>query len=490
MKTSLSKSSFIRGLQCHKSLWLYKNKPELRTKPDESQQAVFDSGTDVGILAQGLFPDGKEIRFEGSTPWGNVRLTQELIDSGEETIYEATFTYENITVMVDILHKGSDGWEIYEVKGSTELKEVYLNDISVQYYVITGSGLELSKASLVHLNNNYLRNGELNISELFTIQDITSNVIENQAFIVDKLSGIRSMFNGDCPDIDIGPHCDSPYECNFSAHCWSHIPEYSVFDIAGLFTKKKFDLYNQGIIDLRDIPEDYGLSGNQWLQVEAELNDTKFIKCDEIRKLLKTLSYPLYYLDFETFNPAVPPFDNTKPFQKIPFQFSIHVQESEGAEPKHYEFLAEGGIEPRIELTKELIRLIPDDVCVVTYNSSFEKGVLKALGGAFPEYADKLTKIQNNFFDIMKPFQNKHFYTKELKGSYSIKKVLPALVPDLSYKGMVIGDGGEAMRVYGSLHLIKDEDEKKKIKKDLLEYCKLDTLGMVKIVEKLNEICN
>jgi hypothetical protein len=488
MKHNLSKSSFIRGLQCHKSLWLYKNKPELRTKPDASQQAVFESGTEVGILAQGLFPDGKEVKFEGSTPWKNTKLTQELINNGVDTIYEATFTYDSITVMVDILHKGSDGWGLYEVKGSSGFKEVYLNDISVQYYVVTGSGLNLNSASLVHLNSDYVRNGELSISELFTIQNITQQVVDQQEFIMDKLAGIRSMLDGGSPDIDIGPHCFTPYRCDFFEHCRSHIPEYSVFDIAGLYTTKKFDLYNRGIVNLQDIPEDYPLSDSQWLQVEAELNDTILLECKDIKDFLKTLYYPLYYLDFETFTPAVPPFDNTKPYQQIPFQFSLHLQEKEGAEPKHYEFLAEEGREPRMELIKELIRLIPDNVCVIAYNSGFEKRILRELGEAFPEYANKLAKIQNNIIDIMKPFQNKHYYTKELKGSYSIKAVLPALVPELSYQGMVIADGGEAMRAYASLHLIEDEDEKKKIRKDLLEYCKLDTLGMVKIVAKLNEV--
>ncbi len=486
MKIFLSKSQFIKALQCHKALWLYKNKPDLRIPPDKFQQAVFDMGTDVGIYAQGLFPGGEEIKFEGSTFSEKIKQTQDHICMGKKTIYEATFQYDNVMVMVDILHKGEHGWEMYEVKASTGVKEVYLNDVSIQYYVVTGSGVPLSKTSVVCLNNKYVKNGDINIHELFAIHDLTEQVEEKQPFIKKNLEDIRTMLQGGCPDINIGPYCTSPYNCDFMEHCWQHIPANTVFDLRerGI---DKFEYYNNGIINLSDLNTD-DLNVKQKMQVEAVVNGQETIKKEEISKFLDTLYYPYYFLDFETFMPPVPLFDGTRPYQAIPFQYSLHVLEKENAELEHYEFLAEAGTDPREDLIKELIKSIPDNACVISYNSSYEQMILRQLSKQFPQYEKDLMKIHENMFDLMVPFKRRYYYTKEMKGSYSIKSVLPALVPDLSYKGMAVSGGGEAMYVYSGLHLIKDLEQVKQIRKDLLEYCKLDTLGMVKVLEKIKQL--
>lgn len=481
---SLSKSQFIRGLQCHKSLWLYKYRPELRTPPDEGQEALFEAGKDIGVLAHGLFPDGVLIEFEGSFFDDKVRKTLALIEGGVKTIYEATFRHEGVLVMVDILHRGDEGWEIYEVKGSTEVKDVHLSDVAVQYHILKGSGLSLSKASLVYINNKYVRHGEVDVNGLFAISDITDEASKRQDSVKDELAKLRAMLNGDAPDIDIGPYCKAPYECDFMAHCWSHIPECSVFDIARL-GNKQYDLYYRDIVDFKDIPDDYPLNPKQRMQVEAELTGKEFVDVGGIKEFLETVYYPLCFLDFETINPAVPIFEGTRPYEQIPFQYSLHFIEKEGGEPRHYEFLAKEGTDPREELIKGLISDIPQHACVLAYNMGFEKGVLKNLAEEFPAYADKLMNIHDRITDLMSPFQKKYWYTKEMKGSHSIKYVLPALVPELSYEGMEIGNGGEAMDAYATLHLIEDQKEVARIRKALLEYCKLDTLAMVEILEKM-----
>lgn len=480
----LSKSQFIRGLQCHKSLWLYKYNPELRTPPDEGQEALFEAGKDIGALAHGLFPGGVLVEFEGSSFDEKLKKTQELIESGVKSIYEATFRHEGVLVMVDILHRGDEGWEIYEVKGSTEVKDVHLSDVAVQYHILKGSGLPLSKGSLVYINNKYVRHGEVDVNGLFAIADLTDEASKRQDSVKDELAKLRAMLSGDAPDIDIGPHCKVPYECDFMAHCWSHIPECSVFDIARL-GNKQYDLYYRGIVDFKDIPEDYPLNPKQRMQVEAELTGKEFIDIGGIKEFLKTVYYPLCFLDFETINPAVPIFEGTRPYEQIPFQYSLHFIEKEGGEPRHYEFLAKEGIDPREELIKRLVSDIPPDACALAYNMGFEKGVLKNLAEEFPAYADKLMNIYDKITDLMSPFQKKYWYTKEMKGSHSIKYVLPALIPELSYKGMEIGNGGEAMSAYAPLHLIEDQKEVARIRKALLEYCKLDTLAMVRILEKM-----
>lgn len=488
MKAYLSKSQFIRGLQCHKSLWLLKYKAELITPPDEAQQAIFVTGTEVGQLAQKLFPDGKEIIYEERSHNEKIKQTKEFISKGIKTIYEATFSYNNVLVMVDILHKGRRGWEIYEVKSSTEAKDVHISDLSIQYYVLNGCRLPISKASLVYIDTEYVKKGELDVKKLFCITNLTKDIKENQKSINSQLRKIRTMLKGKCPDIDIGKHCSDPYDCDFLGHCWEHIPEYSIFDISGLKWVKRFELYNKGILKLKDIPEDYKLSANHRLQVEAELKNKTIINKKSIKDFLDSVYYPLYFLDFETFNPAIPLYDRTRPYQKIPFQFSLHCLESKKAKLKHYEFLAKEGIDLREEIAKRLARLIPVKACVIAYNMSFEKGVLSNLAKDFSKYSKKLLKIHDNIIDLMIPFQKKHYYTKKMKGSHSIKVVLPALLPKLTYKGMAISDGGEAMNIYATLHLLEDKKEVERIRKDLLEYCKLDTYATVKLLEKLNKV--
>ncbi len=482
----LSKSQFIRGLQCHKSLWLYRNKHELRTLPSPAQEAILDSGTDIGVLAQGLFLDGDEIVYASDKVDENVAKTKELIESGAETIYEATFIYENILVMVDILHQGKDGWEIYEVKSSTGEKPQHMNDISVQYYVLSGNGLDMSVAALVHINSDYERRGDLDIKQLFAIKDLTESVVENQPFVKEQLTTLREMLDGDEPQIDIGLHCSDPYDCDFHDHCWQHIPENSVFDLFRLNSKKKFDLYQEGIIKFEDIPSDYRLSKAQQLQVDAELNMKNFINPDGIMTFLEQLKGPIGMLDFETFNPAVPSFDGQRPYQKIVFQYSLHILDEDKLD--HFEFLGEAGKDPQEELADRMIADTKNCKTILVYNIGFERTIVKDLAKRFPDKADDLQSIIDRMIDMMKPFQDKHYYTKEMRGKYSIKLVLPALIPELSYDGLDIGDGGMAMDAYARLQTITDVDEIEKIKSDLLKYCGLDTFAMVKILEKMKEM--
>lgn len=483
----LSKSQFIRGLQCRKSLWLYRNSPELRAEPDESTQAVFDSGAEVGRLAQQLFPGGELIEFEGSNLSEKVERTMELIESGETTIYEATLCHDNNLVMVDILHKGPKGWEIYEVKQSIEVKEVHKNDVAVQYFTVNGSGLPVSKVYLVYINTGYVRNGDIDLRDLFHIEELTDTVIERQPLVKDELQKMRQMLAGDCPINDIGPHCSDPYVCDFYDHCWSHIPGNSVFDLRekGI---DKFAFYKTGKIRFEDLTLD-DLNFKQRMQVEAELNGTVTLDKEAIKEFLGTLHYPLYFLDFEAiYNEPVPPFDNTSPYDRIPFQYSLHWIEKEGGELKHREFLAPTGTDAREEIARQLSELIPDNACVLAYCMSFEKGIIARLAELYPAYAERLLHINENVKDLMAPFRSRHYYTKEMNGRYSIKLVLPALVPELTYEGMTVSNGEDAVAAYKLLRDVKDANEAEQVRRDLLEYCKLDTLAMVKLLERLKDI--
>ncbi|HPL98090.1 MAG TPA: DUF2779 domain-containing protein [Smithellaceae bacterium] len=483
----LSKSLYIRGLQCHKSLFLEKYHPSLKDDLSESQKALFQGGRDVGVLAWELFPGGIEIPYEGLSHREQLDLTREKMNDGLKTIYEATFSHQDVFVKVDILHKGRRGWEIYEVKAGTKLDDVYVDDAALQYYVLTGAGVKVSNVFITHINKDYVRNGALDVQKLFTSEDITTLVKEKQPFVVSQLRKQRRMLNGQLPQIDIGPYCFKPYECDFAGHCWQHIPDDSVFDLRGSGVNA-FDLYTKGIIKQKDIPLDI-LNAKQRQQVVAIIKKQNTIDPKKIRKFLETLSYPLYFLDFETFMSAIPPYDGLEPYQKVPFQYSLHYHHKRGGKLYHTEFLAQPGIDPRKPLLEKLLTDIPEDVCILTYNMTFEKKVLSELAVQFPRHKKKINKWIDNIRDLMVPFRQRDVYFWEFKGSFSIKKVLPALVPQLSYEGLEIADGGAAMDAYHQMCAAKDKPEElAKIRKNLLEYCKLDALAMVHILEALEKL--
>jgi Domain of unknown function(DUF2779) len=482
----LSKSQYIRGLQCTKSLWLYKHKRDLRTEPDAGQQSLFGSGTDVGVLAQQLFPGGEEIVFDHTEFDRNAARTADLIKNGFTTIYEATFIFDDVLVMADILHRGNDGWELYEVKSSTSVKDVYHNDIALQYYVISGAGLTISKAAIIHINNQYTRQGELDLPQLFTIAELLDTTITKQEEVKQELARIKAAVGkgSTMPTMDIGPHCSDPYECDFSEHCWQHIPPKSVFTLSRMRSTNKFQLYENGIISFTDIPKEYPLITAQQMQVDAELNGTEHINRDGIKDFLMQLTTPAGYMDFETFMQAVPSFNNQRPYQQIPFQFSFHIDDGNST-LRHIEYLGEQGTDPRPEFIRQLLVATENIPVIVVYNRAFECRILNEQAKLFPDFQQEIDNLISRIVDLMVPFQNKDYYTKEMEGRYSIKLVLPALVPDMSYNNMLIGDGGAAMDAYAALQDMDDDVEIAKIREGLLKYCQLDTLAMFKIVETL-----
>ena len=484
----LSKSTFMRGCQCVKSLYLYKHHYKLRDAISEQQQAIFDRGTSVGELAQQLFPGGVDAGPD--TPFGyqkSVALTKKLMEEGAKVIYEAAFQFNGVLAAMDIMVKENGKWKAYEVKSSTQISETYLLDASLQYFVITQSGIPLADISIVHINNEYVRKGKLNIDKLFTIQSVKEEVLPNQEFVVEKIEEFKEVIKLKHPPvIDIGLQCTTPYPCDFTGHCWQHVPENSVFDISMLKTRKKFELYSNGIVRFEDITEDVSLNANQQLQVTGYLNKTVTIDKKGINDFLKNISYPLYFLDFETFNPAVPLYDQSRPYQMIPFQYSLHYKKNKNADAKHFEFLAMPDGDPRVAFTEQLLKETKAPGDILTYNQSFEKTRLKELAADFPQYAGELEDRISRIKDLMVPFQQKLYYNYRMNGSYSIKAVLPALVPELSYDDLAIGNGSDASVSFE--RMIHDREANfDELRRNLLEYCKMDTWAMVKILEHLEK---
>ena len=484
----LSKSRFVKGLQCHKALYLQLHSPELADPVPPSREALFQSGFEVGELAQGLFPGGVFIHYDPDDYDGQITRTKAEMEKGTEVLYEAAFSYDGIFVKVDILRRGPDGWEIYEVKSAASLKGYHIPDVAVQYYVLKGTGVAVSGAYLVHINSEYVRNGRIEPGKLFMIEDLTETAGQMGDFVREEAAKMREMLKGDVPATDIGPQCGDPFECGFRGHCWRHIPENSIFDLRQKGADK-FDLYRKGIVRLEDIPLDI-LNYKQRQQVEAFLEKKEYIDTKALGDFLEMVRYPIYFLDFETYMVAVPLYDGTRPYQQIPCQYSLHYLEHEGAEPGHYEFLGEPNTDPREEIASRLAREIPDNACVLAFNSKFEVGRLKELAEAFPHYRKKLETIIGNVVDLAVPFEKRYVYHWEMYGSYSQKVVLPLLVPELSYEIMEVSDGMMAMDAYFAMCMSKDPGEIAEIRSNLLKYCALDTLGMVRILERLRAIHN
>lgn len=486
----LSKSTFIRGCQCYKSLYLHKHFPELKGEIDESQEVIFARGTSVGELAQQLFPNGINVKPETAYEYGkSAKLTNQLIEKGQKVIYEATFIFEEVMCAIDILVNDKGKWYAYEVKSSTSISDTYILDTSLQFYVITNSGIKLEDISIAFINNEYQRVGELDINELFAIESVKDRVIEKQQFIKTEIQNLKKLIvQSEIPKIDIGSHCGDPYECDFTCHCWQHVPEYSVFNISRLNGDKKFELYHKGVLEFKDIPDDFPLNEKQWLQVESHINNTLTINQKEIRLFLEELSYPIYFMDFETIMPAIPMFDYNRPYQQIPFQYSLHYKESRDSELIHSEFLAKNNGDPRIPFIEKLLLDTQKEGIILTYNKAFEITRLKEIAEDFPQYAIEINERISRIVDLMQPFQKKHYYTPEMKGSYSIKKVLPALVPQLSYENLEINNGGNASAAFEQLYYEKDINVITTTRVNLLQYCKLDTLAMVEILKVLEKV--
>ena len=488
----LSKSKYCNGIRCPKILWMDAHMSEKAKPGDES---VLDTGKRVGDIARGYFGEYTLAEFDPDKG-KMVSDTRRLINEGKEdrTIAEASFYWDGLFCSVDLLRLHGNECSIVEVKSSTGVRDIYVDDLAFQYYVLSKCGMKVKNASLMYIDSSYERHGELELDKLFAVMDYTDVVRDKMQEVEDNIRQIRLyQENTEEPEKDIDLCCEEPYECAYYDYCRRHIPERSVFDIRGLNKSKKYEYYHRGIISFENVirckPK---LSDKQLQQVETEYFDRPdVILPEKIREFLDTLRYPLYHLDFETFQQAIPEFDGLHPYEQIPFQYSLHIEYEDG-QLEHKEFLAKEGTDPRRAIAESLCRDIPADVCVLAYNMSFERGVLAHLANTFPDLADHLLAIRENICDLMVPFQKQYYYTKAMQGSYSIKYVLPALYPDdpeLDYHSLdEIHHGGEASSAFADL-ANKTPEQIEITRRNLLKYCGLDTYAMVKVLAKLREAC-
>lgn len=487
-RTYITKTGFMKGEQCELAFFNWWNR--IDETYSAAAQGRMDEGTEVGILAQQLAPGGTDLNGLDLPPWEMAALTAELMHQ-DRPIYEATFitnTKPKLMCKVDILVPDKNGWQIWEVKATNSVKEEHVKDLAFQTYVLENCGVTVTKSALVHLNKNYVRSGELNIQELFLVEDISS---ETRAAMVDLESSIKGAYRqGTLPKAPIkkiGSHCDSPYTCAYHSICWKNFPEEnSIFTIPRLGNRGD-DYLNAGLFHLSDLDPDT-LSEKQFQIWEAHIHNTIIHDTESINTFFSDKTYPYYFLDFETIMPAIPIWDNTKPYSQVPFQYSLHVVQTPGAKTEHFEFLDNAsGIDPRLALCRQLVAEVGTKGTIWTYNQSFEEGRINELAILFPEFKPALEKITTRLADLITPFRNQWYYHPDMQGSNSIKAVLPVLAPELSYDTLAIGNGGEAMDTF--LRLIKGDAEllekKEEIMRNLLAYCKMDTWAMVRILDFL-----
>jgi len=485
----ISKSKYLNGLQCHKLLWFYYNDKEKIPQPDQTTRAKFEQGKLVGEFAKKLFPNGIQID-------GDPENFSELISASSSAlkhrkpIFEGAFKVKNAFARVDVLNPfNGDQWDIIEVKSSTEVKDEHIPDLAIQRYICEEAGLKIRKCYIMHVNNQYIRRGEIDPKELLTQVDITDRVSEWLPQVEQHLHEMITTINRDKhPEIAIGVYCDKPYPCPLHEMCWAFLPEDHILTLNRFSKKQGFDLINKGILDVRNIPTGLKLNDKQQRQLIAIRSSQPYIDKGAIRDFLKTMEFPIYFVDFETFDTAIPIFNLTRPYEKVPFQYSLHVLQSQDGQPDHYSFLADGSVDPRPEIMTQLQRNLGSNGTIIAYNLSFEKTILKYILESYPEYSDWYAQIEPRFVDLLKPFSSFDYYHPLQRGTASIKAVLPALTGS-GYEGMEISEGETASLEYLRVTFGRvTEEERIRVRQQLEEYCQLDTLAMVRILEKLWEL--
>ncbi|HET6497605.1 MAG TPA: DUF2779 domain-containing protein [Coriobacteriia bacterium] len=487
MSTRLSKSRFQKGLQCEKALWLAVHAPQLADQVSEARQWIFDQGAEVGRLAHGLVPGGVEVTEDHLHAEQALQTTARLLAEGASVLYEPALRFDNILVRVDILaHAGDGTWDLYEVKSSASLKPEHVTDAAVQTYVAQGAGLRVRRSLIVRLDRSYVYDGgEHDPRRLFAVEDITADVREFLPQVPEILARFRTMLAGPEPPIRIGARCRTPYECDFSAHCHAALScEHPVTGLPFLSDRTLNALLDLGVLSIRDIPEGFPmLSANQNAIARVVKSGLPRVDTDGLARQLGALAWPVYHLDFETVMPALPLWPGMRPYQMAPFQYSVHVHREDGS-CEHREYLHSDTSDPRRPLAERLLADLGDSGSVIHY-TSFERKRLVELAEALPDLAEAFSAVISRLVDL-EPIIKRHTLHPATSGRTSIKAVLPAWCPDLSYDGLAIGDGNTAsVRYLRSLKEPLPPDETERLHADLREYCGLDTLAMVHLLETL-----
>ena len=486
----LTKSRFMSGLKCDLLLWnQYHSENTMHYSPkNESNLHRMNIQNDsVLLFARSLYPDGIEVSKK-SNMYSAHHTTQKLIKE-RKTIYNASFLSSEYFSKTDILVPSTqdDSWEIIEIKSSINIKRDNVKSLSFQLHVAKLCGLQINNCSILNINPDYVYDGNLAISQFFVKTSLTDKIKFAQEEFHRQLEYLKGLIKKtEVPQMNHEYSCSSPKNCNLKT-CWKDLGDGDIFNLreGGDLVSK---LYKSGIHYLKDIPNDTELSTSQKIQIEAERNKTPYLQEEKLKNFVDSLQYPLYFLDFETVNPALPLYNKTKPYQHVPFLYSLHVQETPDLPLQHYSFIDSGKQDPRLNILAELSKLILPIGTIVCYNDTFEKRCLRESVQLFPEYSDWYSSINENFKDLSDPFKYFYYYHPNQNGSASLKAVLPALT-GLDYKELGINDGNMAnLEFLRAKTMNLPQEEIEGIYQFLLDYCKMDTYAMFKVVEALRKL--
>lgn len=478
MPRGLSKSKILSGLQCRKRLYLEVHRPEL-AQVDEHQQRLFAMGHDVGAVARKLHPGGVLIEHDRALSKA-ISETREMLGQAEQApLFEATFSHDHVLIRADILKREADGLDLVEVKAATGIKEYYYPDCAVQAWVIERSGHPLDSIHLAHVDSSFIYEDEGNYQGLLKYADITDDVNAMKPEVGEWVKDCHAVLAGPEPDISVGDHCHRWFECPFLGYCSPEGPEYPVTELPNGGRVAR-ELIAEGVQDIRAIPPGR-LSSAKHIRVWTVVSSGEPFLDRQAARVIESLAYPRYYLDFETIAFAVPIWLGTRPYQQTPFQWSCHIEEANG-EIRHAEFLDVSGEAPMRRFAETLLETLGNEGAVVVYNATFEKGVLGRLAHAFPDLAPALEAIIERVFDLL-PLTRNCYYHPAMHGKWSLKAVLPTIAPDLDYQLLdEVKHGGEAQDAYlECIHPQTPVERKAELERHLKNYCALDTMAMVRI---------
>ena len=491
----ITKSNYVVGHQCQRCFWFKYNKYKDPSEDDQQAQQRMRDGEYVGEEVKKTFPEGIEIPFLGGDYAKMYRLTKEAIFSDIEVIFEGSFLVDGVFIRVDVMQRTPDGWDIFEVKSSSSLKSIHKEDASIQWNILKRvKGLKLKDMYLVTLDKTYKRGKDLKLEEVFERHILTKYVESNQQQTDETLANLKKISSMDSPPKErISATPNAKGKCTFKEHCWPKgLKETnSIFKLYNLRSKKKFELLDNGINTFDEIIDVDSYSQIQQIQINSTINNKPFLDKKILNNFISKISYPISFFDFETFSEPIPRFKDQKPNERIPFQYSLHIQNKQNEDintkENHFEFLGDYENDPRTNIVKSMIENIPKSGSIITYYQPFEKGVIKDLSEFCPNMKEELLGINERIIDLMIPFAKGGYYHPEFEGSFSIKKVLPALCKnndELDYKNLNISNGGMASSAFRELGN-KTAEEIQQIREDLLKYCWLDTYAMYAIYNKL-----
>jgi hypothetical protein len=480
----LSKSRITAWRQCPKRLWLQINHPELLETSDQTERS-FQIGHEIGELAQRLCPGGILIEDQDNLSAAIAATKAALSAHPDRPIFEATFQHEGLLVRADVLIPTPNGYRMTEVKSSTSVKPYHVDDCAVQAWVLMQNKIKLSTVELAHVDTSFVYQGDGNYHGLLMAEQLDAEIKSLVNEVPKWVNGARETLAGDEPCVEVGEQCDDPFECPFKAYCMRNMdlpetPEYSLDVLYRMSGKKKAELQNQGYHDARRVPASYLNETQLMIQKASKSGKPKFDQ-RAAKQEMALLAYPRYYLDFETMAFVIPRWAGTRPWAtQVPFQWSCHI-EDEPQKLRHEMFLDVTGDDPRRKFAESLIEALGETGPVLVYNADFEKGRIAELAQRFADLSPALLSINNRVVDLL-PMARQYYYHPAMKGSWSIKAVLPTIAPDLAYDELEVGNGCDAQLAYSEIvHPETNQMRKQQLTKGLIEYCALDTLAMVRL---------